>query len=129
MKDFEKEFGIWLEKSFEVKIPNEVKAFSFNLYEGGSDYFGIELIGASAFDFEDEDWACEEIWEPQMRQLSIPINYSGDSWQECLARMKNLTIRFLNSDSNVAKELKSREGVGIGFVDGNLEIIWSKKPR
>ncbi|MFN2393998.1 MAG: hypothetical protein ABR566_18815, partial [Pyrinomonadaceae bacterium] len=83
-------------------------------------------IDANAFDLENEDWACEEIWEPQSRQLSIPLNYSGDSWQECLETMKNLTIRFLNSDSNAAKKLKSKEGVGIGFVDGNLEIIWRK---
>ena len=85
--------------------------------------FGIELIGAERFDLEDEDWACDEVWSPSQRQLSIPIEYSGDNWEECLERMKILTTSYLDSQSVDAEKLKSRKGVGIGFVDGNLEIL------
>ena len=130
MKDFEKVFEDWLEKSLEAEISDEVKAFSFNLdesaYEDGYE-FGAELIGAERFDLNDEDWACDEIWEPIQRKIYIPISYSGETWESCLVKMRNLVIKYLSSNKSTAQKLKSREGVGIGFVDGNLEVIWSRK--
>ncbi len=126
MEGFETKFEDWLEKAFEFDIPVEVAAFSFNLFEGGSDMFGIEIIGASEFDLKNEDWACEEIWEPSQRTLSIPIEYSGEDWQRCLEVMRNLVVKFLSTNKNSARKLKSRNGIGIGFVDGNLEIIWKR---
>ena len=74
------------------------------------------------FDKDDEDWACEEIWEPSHRQLPIPAKFSGDTWEVCLDRMKKLVVRYLDSDSSAAKKLKAVQG--IGFVDGSLEIVW-----
>jgi len=70
MNGFEKNFEEWLEESLEQDIPDKVKAFSFNLYESSlrEGYeFGIELIGAYRFDLNDEDWACDEVWEPPQR--------------------------------------------------------------
>lgn len=127
MNDFENTFISWLEKCLEIEIPNEVKAFSFNLnesaYEEGYE-FGIELIGAERFDVNDEDWACDEIWEPNQRQIFIPVSYSGENWEECLKNMRNLLIKVLDLEKPFVKKLKSKQGIGIGFVDGNLEIIW-----
>jgi uncharacterized membrane-anchored protein YjiN (DUF445 family) len=130
MKDFEKVFEDWLEKIFESEVPKKVKAFSFNLdesaYEDGYK-FGVELIGAEMFDFDDEDWACDEIWEPIQRKIYIPISYSGETWESCLAKIRDLVVKHLSLDNSIAQKLKSGEGVGIGFIDGNLEIIWSRK--
>lgn len=128
-ENFENEFEDWLEKSFEYEIPSEVKGFSFNLDESAYDEgyeFGIEIIGAERFDLNDEDWACDEIWEPKQRKIFIPISYSGETWEKCLEKMKMLVIKTLNSDKSFVQKIKSREGIGVGFVDGNLEIIWSK---
>lgn len=127
MASFQNEFRQWLEGGLDADIPEDVKAYSFNLYEPAFEEgvkFGVELIGASAFDPNNSDWACEEVWEPAQRRLSIPIEYSGDMWNICLERMKVLTLEFLESDCPVAKKLKSKAGVGIGFVGGDLEIIW-----
>jgi hypothetical protein len=130
MSDFEKKFEDWLDKSLEVEIPIEVKGFSFNLdesaYEEGYE-FGVEIIGAKRFDLNDEDWACDEIWKPKQRKIFIPISYSGENWEECLEKMKNLVLKILELDKSSAQKLKSREGIGIGFVDGNLEIIWKNQ--
>jgi hypothetical protein len=130
MNSFERNFEEWLEESLESDIPDNVKAFSFNLYEPAfqAGYeFGMELIGAEKFDLNDEDWACEEVWEPPQRGILIPISYSGETWEKCLDVMKQLAIKFLQSNKSAAKKLKSRQGVGIGFVDGNLEVIWQSK--
>jgi len=41
--------------------------------------------------------------------------------------MKQLILKSLHSNKSVAKNLRSRQGIGIGFVDGNLEVIWQSK--
>lgn len=125
--NFEQHFEEWLSKGLQTDIPDEVKAYAFNLYEVAAEEgvkFGIELIGAGEFDPEDADWACDEIWEPHQRQLLIPIEYSGESWDVCHERMKKLALTTLNSDEPLIQKLKATKGVGIGFVDGDLELIW-----
>ena len=125
--DFENEYVTWLTSGLNEEVPIEVKAFSLNLFEPAlidGVKFGIELIGAERFDPLDEDWACDEIWNPSLRRLNIPIQYSGENWEECLEKMKALTNDFLDTQSIAAQVLQSKEGVGIGFVDGNLDILW-----
>lgn len=127
--DFESDFESWLNESLAQEIPSSVKAFSFNLYEPAfidGVKFGIELIGSEAFDENDPDWACEEVWEPKTRGIYTPISYSGDTWEVCLEKLKALVIKQLGTDSPSIQLLKSKQGVGIGFVDGDLEIIWKR---
>ena len=124
--NFETEFNTWLTNSLAENVPSSVQAFSFNLFEPGPKdgvKFGIELIGADRFDKNDEDWACEEIWSPAQRQLFIPNEYSEDNWEECLKKLKALLIIYLETNSAGAARLKSVKGVGIGFVDGNLDLV------
>ena len=73
--NFEREFENWLSTALQVPVPEEVKAFSFNLFEPAGEEevkFGIELIGAGNYDPDDSDWACDEVWEPKQRRLFIP---------------------------------------------------------
>lgn len=124
---FEKEFEKWLEKSLKKSIPSEVVAFSFNLFEPALEEgvtFGIELIGASEFYVNDENWACEEIWQPKKRSIFIPTEYSGEDWEECLKKLIHFITNLLSSNKAHIEKLKSKKGIGIGFVDGDLEIIW-----
>ena len=123
--DFEAQFTAWLTDSLSQSIPDFVRAFSFNLYEPAmvdGVAFGIELIGSGEFDENDPDWPCDEVWEPETRGINIPVEYSGDIWEECLQKLKALVITKLDSPSMA--ELKTAQGVGIGFVDGDLEVIW-----
>lgn len=124
--DFESRFRSWLDDCFATPVEENVKAFSFNLYEpaGESDVrFGIELIGAGSFDEDDPDWACDEVWEPQTRGISIPASYSGADWESCLAKMAALLERELSQDSPAADRLKNSLGIAIGFVDGDMTVI------
>ena len=86
--------------------------------------FGMDLIGAESFDPEDSDWACDEVWAPTERILYIPVSDSGKGWEECLERMSSLIKTYLDSDQPAAQTLKSKAGIGIGFVDGDLNPIW-----
>lgn len=128
--EFEQSFITWLNSCLEPQIPDAVCAFSFNLNQPAFEpdvKFGIELVGAGTFDKEDPDWPCNEVWEPTNRGISIPLQYSGDAWEPCLAKMKALLLQQIESDSPAAKKMKSVSGVGIGFVDGDLEVLWMSR--
>ncbi len=120
---FESAFTNWLDRSVPADLPSAVRGFSFNLTEVVSGEFEIELIGAERFDADDEDWACEEIWEPTQRSIEISGGAVGDGWEEVLERMAGMVMDYLSSGAR-SEILKSADGVGIGFVDGNLKILW-----
>jgi hypothetical protein len=123
---FEQTFQNWIEKSLSQCVPDSVKAFAFNLFETDLEEdvaFGIGLVGAGEFNEANSDWACNEVWEPFPRDLNIPVGFSGDEREECLQRMKALLIKLLSTDSPAMRILKSRNGIAIGFVDGDLEVI------
>lgn len=124
---FEQDFINWLNQGLKADLPSDIKAFSFNLFESASVdgvKFGVELIGASFFDEDDPDWACDEVWEPIDRQLNIPAEYSSENWEICLEKIKNLVIYALNNEKGDMLRLKRSEGIGVGFVDGDLQIVW-----
>lgn len=124
--DFPTQFEEWLSAALAAGVPSEVKAFSFNLFEPAlvpGVKFGIEVVGTNAFDPINPDWACEEVWEPSVRRLDIPVSFSGQNWEECLASTQSLVQSVLEKDSQASMQLKSRLGVGIGFVDGDLHVI------
>lgn len=127
--DFEEEFRTWLDQSFAKGVPDEVKAFSFNLFEPARSQdvkYEIELIGSSDFDENSSEWLFEEVWEPEQRHLEIPMSFSGDDQEDCLIAMKELVRDYLMQESDSAKALRSRLAVAIGFVDGDLELLWMR---
>lgn len=44
------------------KLPSDVEAISFNLYEDNGDKWSVELVGTSTFDENNSDWACNEVY-------------------------------------------------------------------
>lgn len=126
--NFPAQFKEWLSSALQPPVPDEVRAFSFNLFEPAlvdGVRFGVELVGAEAFDPENTDWVCEEVWAAQPRKLNIPVAFSGDHWEECLEMMKALLQSVLEEQAGISKALKSRQAVALGFVDGDLCVIWS----
>ncbi len=127
--DFNEDFNNWLTAALSEDIPDDVAAFHFNLYESAGDEeirFGIDLVGTGSFDPEDDDWACDEVWTPEQRMLYIPLEASGTEWEACLSRMKSLVQNYLNTEQSPAEKLKSGAAVGIGFVDGDIELAWQR---
>ncbi len=111
----------WIDNVLNSDIPDNIAAFCFNLYEEGNGSWSMELVGAGRFDLEDEDWPCDEITDLDSRK--DPYKWEMDcTWQEALAHMVNELKEYLTNGKH-AELLKSRTGVGVGFVDGDIEIL------
>lgn len=128
MTTFERDFRTWLASVLSQGVPDRVVGFTFNLFECTTERddsrFGVELVGTASFDPSDSDWACDEVWEPSGgRSISIPTAFSGESWEECLAKMKSLVTDLLDQQTNVSAQLRSVAGIGLGFVDGDLLLL------
>ena len=112
----------WLNDILGQKIPSVVKAFCFNLYEDDEGW-SIELVGTESFRLDDEDWACDEITDFGTREKPLSWKEEAD-WKEVLSEVSSAIKQYL-ANGSYADILKSCTGVAVGFVDGNLEILYS----
>ena len=52
-------------------LPNDIIALNFNLWEAveenGQSCYTLELTGSKQYDVENDDWACEEDFDPRER--------------------------------------------------------------
>ena len=113
----------WIDAVLAMNIPQSVKALCFNLYEDGPNHWSMEVIGASAFDEEDSDWACEEVTDFCTRDNPFIWEESA-SWSDVLKGVANRLKLYFTEGSN-AEKIKRLDGVGVGFVDGDIEVIYS----
>lgn len=115
LKEFIKRWIINIDKTEE--LPSDIVALSFNLYEP----YGIEMVGSTWFDEKDEDWACDEDFEPTQR--SCPDFEISDNlkWEDVL----EIVVAILKDLIEELSDLKifKVEHIAVGFVDGNLTII------
>jgi hypothetical protein len=118
-------FETWIDGTLTAGAPSAVVAFNFNIYED-ADAFSVELIGTSSFDEEDSDWACDDIWNAAVQRFRIPFQVVGSEWRTALAKVEEWLIGYLASGSQGAVRLKESEAVAVGFVDGDLELLWRK---
>ena len=118
------EVSEWLDNVLEAEIPNEVIAFGFNLYDAGDYNWSMELIGTSEFDTDDEDWLCNEVTDFDTRDE--PFQWSQNTeWEEILNHITDILKEYLES-GKYADVLKAKSGIGVGFVDGDVEILYAK---
>ncbi len=114
----------WIDNVLNKDIPDNVVAFCFNLYEESDESWGMELVGTDLFDLENEDWACNEVTDFGSR--ANLYNWEMEcEWEEALEYMVNELTEYL-ANGKYAELLKSKTGIGVGFVDGNIEILHSK---
>jgi hypothetical protein len=126
--DFSEKLYTWLASALAQEVPQSVVAFSFNLFEleSADAKYGIELVGADEFDPDDSDWACGDSWVAGPRSISIPHAFANGGWDDCLRDAKRLLSKILGESSAAATKLKEAKAVAIGFVDGDLELIWQR---
>ena len=114
----------WLNSVLTQKVPAGVAAYIFNLYEDEGSNWSIELVGTGRFDEEDEDWACDEVADFGTREN--PLTWQKDvEWSEALEEMITVLKQYLDTGM-YADVLKMGKGVGVGFVDGDIEILYAK---
>lgn len=99
------------------KLPTDIIALSFNLFEP----FGLELVGSTWYDKEDEDWACEEAFIPTQR--ICPNFYVSENfgWEKVLEIVTQILKELVFELSSI-KLLKVKH-IAVGFVDGDLITI------
>ncbi len=114
----------WLDDVLKQNIPDEVAAFCFNLYDDGDNSWSMELIGTERFDENDTDWPCDEVTDFGTREGLLAWNRETE-WDVVLEEMSAILKQYLES-GEYAGILKSKAGVGIGFVDGDVELLFSK---
>ena len=119
-----KSIANWIDRILDGEIPDNVIAFCFNLYEESEGEWSMEIVGTEDFDPEDEDWACEEVTDFGSRDDLYRWKMDCD-WEEAFEYMIEELSQYLESGKH-AKLLKSTDGVGVGFVDGDLEILYMK---
>ncbi|MBN2535124.1 MAG: hypothetical protein JXB88_19740 [Spirochaetales bacterium] len=120
-----KNFSKWLDMILKKNKFDAVVAFNFNLYEGKGS-FHIQLIGSDSFDRNDEDWACKEVYSSGENVFIVSRKNAGQEWQKGLSFCTGLVRNYL-SYGEFSKKLKDKTAVGIGFVDGNIDIIYEHK--
>lgn len=118
---YHEDFSKWLEGSLE-KLPTEVVAVNFNLYEGVDQTYNIELIGTETFNEADEDWACDEIFTTGGNMFYLPRTNDIEDWEDGLSFITKMIERYLEN-GKAANMLKNLQAVGIGFVDGDIELL------
>lgn len=112
----------WLDEVLKQDIPNEVAGFCFNLYEDGDCDWSMELVGTESFDEDDEDWACGEITDFGTR--TKPLMWKSESEWEHVLEDSIFALKTYLENGKYAEVLRGRSGVGVGFVDGNIEIVY-----
>jgi len=122
-RDLYKEFSKWIDKHLEKEIPKEIIAINFNLYEGSGNTYDVEVIGSNEFDENNEDWACAESFTTRDDLFRINRTKDISEWEHGLEYIKDMVNKYLSEGRHLNK-LKVYQAVGIGFVDGNIEILY-----
>lgn len=112
-------FKKWLDEQLIHLNLSVAVAYNFNLYDDGNNKWSIEFVGTSEFDENDSDWACSEIFATRENPYSIVYN---GTYIEVFEIFKSCVLMYLD-DGKYSEQLKFKKGIGIGFVDGDLELI------
>ena len=118
----EQEFYKWLDQILCNPFSNNVIAINFNLYEDGNNIWSIELVGTKSFTPDDSNWACDEVMSFRDKPYTIK---NTDDFKMIEDLFTSFLIKYLNN-GRYANVLKQYMGIGIGFVDGDLKIIYQK---
>lgn len=116
------EIAAWLDAVLEQEIPAAVAAFCLNLYDDGDDNWSIELVGAGRFDPNDPDWPCDEVTDFGTREDPLSWEETAN-WEKILETATAACADYLAHGSK-ADVLKSKAAVGIGFVDGEIQLLF-----
>ena len=99
-------------------------AFNVGLFETPEGYCAY-LSGARRFDPSSGDWALEDSYSPNQRELSLPnsaFNFSG--WVDVSLQVQTAVKRALDEQLRQSA-LTSAQAVTVGFDDGDLErVAW-----
>ena len=117
------EIESWIDNVLNTEIPENVKGYIFNLYDDGDDNWSMEIVATSRFDENDPDWGCDEITDFGTRDEPFAWE-EPTGWEDIQQKCSDALAEYLAA-GDFADVLKKAEGVGVGFVVGDLEILYT----
>ncbi|MBR7161093.1 MAG: hypothetical protein IKD07_01625, partial [Clostridia bacterium] len=70
-------------------------AYNFNLYEFDEENeFGAELVASTAYDPEDDDWACETVYSSG----DDLFEFTADGWENALRDFLGMANAFIEKE-------------------------------
>lgn len=114
-------FSNWIDAAFVPQPPARIIAFNLNLYDSP---FRVGLVGSARFDKDDQDWACEEDWVANDRFFDFPEELGALPWSNRLSLVVALLTECLQSKTETGDILRNAQAVAVGFVDGDLELVY-----
>lgn len=121
--DMFKQISDWIDNTLINNSMDNIVAIVFNLYDDGNNTWSLEMVGTSEFDIDDSDWACNEVSDFGTRDNPFVWN-AESSWEDILQNVSTILKKYLEEGKN-ADRLKMFEGIGVGFVDGDIEILYA----
>lgn len=116
------EFFSWVDQALSRHLPENTVAFHFNLYEG-ADSVHVQLMGTESFEGGGEYWPGHQTFSTGEDIFEVPFESAGPEWPQWLESLKMLVGAYIAS-GNKSPLLRSSQGVGIGFVDGDMHLLW-----
>lgn len=106
-------------------VPDDIVALNFNIWEAaeetGASCYTLELTGSRHYDPQNDDWACEEDFEPRERNcdsLQISSKLPWEDVQNTLAEV----ISDLKDELHDTSIFRVPH-ITVGFADGELIVI------
>ncbi|MCD7890374.1 MAG: hypothetical protein LUG26_00935 [Ruminococcus sp.] len=120
------EFAKWLDNLLgNNDMPENTAAFCFNLYDEEDETYGVQIIASCEFDENDGgDWACSEVWTSGEDVFFIDHSDEENADRECGHEFIGGLVGNYLERGTYRHILLDSEAVGIGFVDGELEIMY-----
>jgi len=117
------EFSKWIDKHLSEDLPDNMVAINFNLYEGSTYTYNVEIVGCGEFDENDSDWTCNEVFSTREDLFYITRTKAIAQWEQALSFITSIVEKYLREGKH-ADKLKQYSAVGIGFVDGDIDILY-----
>jgi len=115
-------FSNWFDEIMKQEWPIGIVAYNFNLYEGLNGTYDIQLVGTDEYDENDEDWTCTDCFTTGENVYYINRTKDIANWDAGLLYIKKLVKQYL-VDGAYPQTLKKATAIGVGFVDGDIDII------
>ena len=112
----------WLDSLDLEDMPESIIAYNITLYEGDETY-DLQLIGSDEFDKDDPDWACSEVYSSEEEICYIEMTDEVGDWENAQKQFAECIKEYLE-DGKYADVLKAAKAIGIGFVDGDIELLY-----
>ena len=116
------DFAKWLDSVLERCLQVDAVALNFNIYEEEDSEWSIQLVATASYTEENDDWACDEVYSSE-EDLYYWKNEAD--WTEVYEQVVDFVNEYFEKGKYI-EELKRYEAIGIGFVDGDIGVVFQK---